>query len=184
VTSRSVTIGQFLGRATVKYRNRYLRLLKPEDPWADRPEYLIPHADHAFGCGPYLVSRPYGQGLEYMRDLVDWAEKHGLDLNIDAPSSWHPATLLVEAYRPEWREEFWQQAEAHGDAFKASLQFKVYHKMHAEMRRVYAWGDRESGIYILNTTTGGKGTSSSDPPLPTSRALSAKSSYRIQKEYD
>ena len=120
----------------------------------DRPEKHIPGGDHAFQVGPYLVSRPYGFGLDGMRALVEFCERNGFEASFGGPSSWHPATTAIKIYRPEWAEEFSDRADSYGDAFRASVNERVYLDIHGETDRVYEPWSRyeESGVFVLNTT--------------------------------
>jgi len=153
------TIGRFLASEKRRYRARYLKVLGPvyvEYPgWRrhDRPEGHIPGGDHAFQVGPYLVSRPYGFGIDGMRALVEFCERHELECVIDGASSWHPGTTAIKIYRPEWAEEFSDRADSYGDAFRASVKKRVYLDIHGQTDRVYEpWARYESGVFVLNTT--------------------------------
>lgn len=151
-----VTVRQYIGRATNKYRHRYRKMVGC-GRW-EYPEYSIPRADHAFQLGPYLVSRPYRMGGDAVCDLVEWAEKCGLDFEIDAPSSWHPATLLIMVYEPRSVREFFEGAERYGDAFESSLLQRLYYESHSEVTGVRSrWAAREMGIYVLNARKSSQG---------------------------
>jgi len=152
-TKTPPTVRQYIGRATVKYRARYLEIILPESPWLryDRPEHYIPRSDHAFQIGPHLVSRPYGLSHEGIKELWDWAAKYDLELLIGAPSSWHPSTLVVIAAREEFVNEFEEGAKQYGDAFEATLSNTVYYEIYSATHAVKkTWNHRETGIYILD----------------------------------
>jgi len=153
-TTKNITVPQFMAYKTRSYKGRYLHLLGERNCYTGDPASAIPESDHSFTLGPYLVSRPYGAFKRNLRDLLDWADLHGLELWLDAPSSWHPSTLVIRAFREDWREEFKAAARAHGDAFEQVVSTYIYRQAYADIDRVYHGSrkPRESGIYILNTT--------------------------------
>ena len=88
-----------------------------------------------------------------MRALVEFCERHELECVIDGASSWHPGTTAIRIYRPEWAEEFSDRADSYGDAFRASVNERVYLDIHGQTDRVYEpWSRYESGVFVLNTT--------------------------------
>jgi len=152
--NKRVTVAQFIGHSTNKYRTRYRRLLfRQRNDRYQEPSYSMPRADHCFTLGPFLVSRPYSLFKDDLRDLIAWADQHGLDLEIGGPTSWHPATVLVLAVRSDWLDEFWKAASGHGDAFEGAVRKRVYYRLHSEITPVYTHYPTETGIYILNTKT-------------------------------
>lgn len=198
---KQVTARQFIGRGTVRYRARYLTRFNEINPQHeglyghryrqyDRPEYLMPHADHAFQIGPYLVSRPYRMEGEYMREILDWVDQFKLQVTINAPSSWHPATLVITAYASEFVGQFWENADKHGDAFKATVVSIVYRECHGDLRRVYEpsyythWDRRETGVYIQNTRVSKHGVYGSGiaPDDDVERFLVPNSPYHLGEE--
>jgi|TARA_Y100000310_G_C20527020_1_gene736569 hypothetical protein len=140
--------------------------------WVEYPEYAIPRADHAYQAGPFLFSRPYGPySKDDTRELLDWADTHGFECQIDAPSSWHPSTLLITVFDREAVDEFYVEAEKRGDAFVSSLHYALYTDSHSDIDRVYhdGWNrNGETGIFILNTLTSkhGVGGLVADTPNP------------------
>jgi hypothetical protein len=149
---KNVTVRQFIGRATMRYRARYRKTLGLE-PY-ERPEYAIPHNDHAFEIGPYLISRPYRQDKDYIRDMIDWCDKYDFDCDIDAPSSWYPATLLVTIVQPEWRKAFWADARSKGDAFSLGIADIIRNETHCNLDDVYRGSSRypeQTGVYVLDS---------------------------------
>ena len=171
VVTKPLSLKRFLDNETQKYRRRYLTIVKKAGPpkgfnyVGDNPAYFMPRADHAFVCGPYLVSRPYGLWGEDAKALAAWAENHSFEILIDAPSSWHPATLLVEAYREEFKAEFWEATKQRGDEFNVSMARLVYRRMHATITRVVRYtNEYDTGFYVLGTTVGGLEKESADNP--------------------
>ena len=179
------TVRQYIGRATVRYRARYSKMLVPETPYGrfERPEYMMPRADHAFQLGPYLVSRPYRLWEYDIRDLSDWAEKHGLRLRIDAPSSWHPATLVVVANRPEFACEYREGAKQYGDAFESTLITTEYYEMFSAVHRVrHKWREGETGMYVLEPSRSRHGVGDVRNDVGVEHYVKAQKGYTIGNE--
>jgi hypothetical protein len=176
---KNVTVRQFISRATMRYRARYRKTLSSE-PY-QRPEYAIPHNDHAFGIGPYLISRPYRQDKDYIRDMLDWCDKYELECFIDAPSSWYPATLLVEIFQPEWEKTFWEEAEAKGDAFSRGIAEIIYDETHCNLDNVYRGSSRypqQTGVYVLDNLRSRHGVN-----IKPSKTLGVDRYLKAQKHY-
>lgn len=175
---KNPTVRQFLGWKTNKYRSRYRKVLDVE--MYGYPEYKIPRADHAFCQGPYMISRPYGMFGEDIEELVEWASKHSLEFYFTGPSSWHPATLLLLVYRPEFVREFNDAAAPYGDAFTTSLLEIMYRDSHSEINRVYR-GRYETGIFILNSRKSKDGVGFIEGPEGVESYLSTKGVYSLSQ---
>lgn len=68
--------------------------------------------DHIGYCGEYLISEPYGLVSEYVRDLVEFCDKYGLDFEIDACSQHYPTQTLVVFVWPKEEADNQQQGES------------------------------------------------------------------------
>jgi len=178
----TITVAQFIGRATSRYRQKYDRTVRRHRlDWMDFGNSL-PDGDHVFFVGPYVISRPYGLNNDQVAKLLEWSTQHGLEFRINAPTSWHPSTIRISIFKEEWRKDFWDQAEQHGDAFYMGVVQGVYERSHGIIHRVYRgslWqGDRrqETGVYILDTR-GKHGIG--DSSLPVTALLSAIEPFTI-----
>jgi len=66
---------------------------------------LIPHADHCSeweqdGKTKMIISQPYYLTYSQLKATIDFCEKHGLEVMIDARSSWHfPSTTISVQFR-------------------------------------------------------------------------------------
>lgn len=66
---------------------------------------LIPHADHCSeweqdGKTKMIISQPYYLAYSELKATIDFCEKHGLEVMIDAKSSWHfPGTTISVQFR-------------------------------------------------------------------------------------
>jgi hypothetical protein len=184
---KNVTVRQYIARRTSSYRARYRRLLITTDnPWDRRymePEREIPRADHAFQFGPFLVSRPYHMEGDTLRDIVEWTAKHDLDFDIDAPSSWHPSTLLVTVYRRAWVQDFLDGARAHGDAFLSTLLDIQRRELYSTNTRVYTKpNNRETGVFILTGNAAKRGVTRQHYSSDIKHFLEAKQGYTLGLE--
>ncbi len=184
----TMTVKRLLGQQTVRYRAKYLRMFRKGrskddfDYWVDRPEHLIPGHDHCLQIGPYLVSRPYGMYLEKLEELVVWAKEHGLEVQVDAPSSWHPATILVQVYRQEFSTQFWERVKEYGDAFEASMNMLVYYRQRSQITRVRKkWNNHETGVYVLRSTVTTE-HEAAQPMLKIGDYVKPERSYRLGDE--
>jgi hypothetical protein len=146
----------------------------------DRPEQAIPRADHAFQAGPDLVSRPYGMGSDSVGELVDWCKRYGLEFDIDSPSSWHPATLVVRVWNPEFKQEFWVKVRSYGDAFELSMHHLIYDRVYAEITRVRrVFKDRDTGIFLFRSTVTTEKAYESKDLLEVGDFVEAKQGYSL-----
>ena len=83
--------------------------------------------DHIGYCGELLVSEPYGLPSEYVRDLVEFCDKHGLDFQIDATSQHFPTQTLAIFV---WPKE--QEADNQRQQGEAGLRWKGTHLIEDE----------------------------------------------------
>lgn len=149
----NITPRQYIARKTISYRAKYLKLFG-RGSFYERPEHKIPGADHAIQVGAWLVSRPYGVDGETCRELLQWTDTHQLAFDIEAPSSWHPATVVVRVWNPEWAREFNRGADGYGDAFAEAVTHIAYHRMFSRSYHLRKpdrgyFKYREVGIYAL-----------------------------------
>lgn len=149
---KNITVRQFTGQATNRYRARYRKVLGL--PVSEYPEYAIPYADHPFMVGPYLISRPYQRAGDEIREILDWCDEYDFNCSFDAPSSWYPQTLLIIVSRRDWAVEFWRDAEGKGDAFelgvKLAFERDAYSTLHTlRGRKVFGYPS-DTGLYVLD----------------------------------
>ena len=152
----NVTVNQFIGLATNKYRRRYNKLVC-QSPY-DYPDFIngLPCQDHGFFVGPYVISRPYSLHKEAFREFIEWCDKYNLDFTTHGVSSWHPATIIIVVYRNAWVDEFKDAAKKYGDAFETGVYHALYKRIHGQLYRIYRpdssrWGKRETGVFIIDT---------------------------------
>lgn len=167
--AKPVSVAQFIGRETNSHRHKYDRLLPKIDgmygSYRDAMLSKIPATDHAFQCGPFMVSRPYGLSTDALKKLVEFAEEFDFEVSVGGVTSWHPATIMVQIVRPEWVRAFFVRAERYGDAFRSSVSEAVYYRIHGAMHRVHKYrGGREyeTGIWVLNNTISKHGVGGGD----------------------
>ena len=147
---KPMTIRKLLSLETRKYRARYWRMFGLER--YERPEHAIPGSDHSLAVGPFLVSRPYPISIEGLDELLSFCHKYDLEVQLGGLSGWHPLTVLIRVWKPEFLDEFRQRARSHGDSFELEVWDAMRDKWQAAVRRVRILG-HDSGVYIYATET-------------------------------
>ena len=152
---QGLTVGTFISRQGLKFHNRYHSLFGLDCYQGLRN--IMPHSDHGFHLGPYLISRPYPLGNKDMKEILEWADKFELCVTFRGSTSWHPDTMTILAYSRSFADEFHAAARSHGDGFESAVNQGVHRRIYGEMYRLRRGRhprEHESGVYILNTTVG------------------------------